>query len=73
MEEIQKNIQKQEEQMIAKIEEENKQSDDIPPYHDPDYMPPTDEEGYLPEEMEMLEPEEERTIHLRKTRKRKRK
>ncbi len=66
IEEIQKNIQKQEEQMIAKIEEENKQHnksqedsiENIPEYNDPDYMPPTSEEGYLPEEMEMLEPEE---------------
>lgn len=67
MEEIQKNIQEQEEQMIAKIEEENKQHNksqensigNIPEYNDPDYMPPTVEEGYLPEEMESPEPEEE--------------
>ncbi len=81
MKEIQETIKKQEEQMIAKIEEENKQYvknqedsiENIPEYSDPDYMPPTEEEGYLPEEMEILEPEEERRIHLRKTRKRQRK
>ena len=59
--EIRKNIQKQEEQMVAKIEEENRQNqiekESIPEYEDIDYAPPTEIEGYIPPE-EMLEEQE---------------
>lgn len=59
--EMRKNIKNQEAQIIAHIEEENRQhvvekekQDTVPEYHDIDYAPPTDEEGYIPpEEMEM--------------------
>lgn len=65
--EIRETIQKQEKQMIAKIEEENKQQamekdnniENVPQYEDPNYVMPTDLEGYIPEEeLEMLEPPE---------------
>lgn len=51
--EIRESIQKEEAQIIAHIEEENRQQS-VPEYHDVDYMPPTDMEGYIPpEEIEM--------------------
>lgn len=51
--EIRESIQKEEAQIIAHIEEENRQQP-VPEYHDVDYMPPTDMEGYIPpEEIEM--------------------
>ncbi len=71
MSEIRETIKKQEEQVIAKIEEENKQyhsekeneTETIAQYEDPDYVPPTDLEGYIPsEEMEMPELEEHEYI-----------
>ncbi len=70
MNEIRKNIQKQEAEMIAHIEEENRQhamekenSDMVPEYHDMDYAPPTDLEGYIPpEKMEMASPQEQEYI-----------
>lgn len=63
MNEIRETIQKQEAQMVAHIEEENRQhimqkesKEEITDYQDPDYIPPTDIEGYIPsEEMEMPE------------------
>ncbi len=69
MNEIRETIKKQEEQMIAHIEENRQQTEkkemlDAPPqYEDPDYVPPTDLEGYIPsEEMEMPEIEEQEYI-----------
>ncbi len=70
MSEIRKNIQKQEAEMIAHIEEENRQHamekenpDMVPEYHDIDYAPPIDLEGYIPpEEMEMPSPQEQEYI-----------
>ncbi len=54
-EEIQKikdNLKKEEEQIIAKIEENNHfkqiQEMQVPEYNDANYMPPTDLEGYIP-------------------------
>lgn len=65
MKEMRETIQKQEEQMIAYIEENRQQlaekeiADMVPEYEDPDYVPPTDLEGYVPEEtMEIIEAEE---------------
>ena len=69
MNEIRETIKKQEEQMIAHIEENRQQTEkkemlDTPTqYENPDYMPPTDLEGYIPsEEMEMPEIEEQEYI-----------
>lgn len=70
MNEIRENIKNQEAQIIAHIEEENRQhaiekenQDTIPEYHDIDYAPPTDEEGYIPpEEMEMPTSQEQEYI-----------
>lgn len=70
--EIRENIKKQEEEIIAHIEAENRQHamerDDsviplVPEYQDPDYAPPTDMEGYIsPEEMGMPEMQEQEYI-----------
>lgn len=67
--EIRENIKKQEEEIIAHIEAENRQhamEREIPPvpeYQDPDYAPPTDMEGYIPpEEMGMTEMQEQEYI-----------
>lgn len=64
--EIRESIQKQEAKIIAHIEENRQQmerendetatSTPVPEYHDPDYAPPTDLDGYIPDE-EMLVPE----------------
>ncbi len=62
--EMRESIQKQEAQIIAHIEENRQQIEKVneemaipvPEYHDPDYAPPTDLEGYIPDE-EMLMPE----------------
>lgn len=69
MKEMRESIQKQEAQIIAHIEEnrqaieEKENSNDamqVPEYNDPDYAPPTDLEGYIPdEEMPMPEMVEE--------------
>ena len=73
---IKENMKKQEAKIIAHIEEENRknrvekeqeetaQYTPVPEYNDVDYMPPTDLEGYIPEEEEMLDlpPEEENYI-----------
>lgn len=66
MKEMRESIQKQEAQIIAHIEENRQQKEreneelvtatSVPEYHDPDYAPPTDIEGYIPDE-EMLMPE----------------
>ncbi len=57
MNEIRENIKKQEAQIIAHIEEENRQhaiekenQEIVPEYHDVNYAPPTDLEGYIPPE-----------------------
>ncbi len=55
MGEIREEIQNQEAQIIAKIEETNKQlmeekANDVPEYNDVDYAPPIDEEGYIPQD-----------------------
>ena len=68
--EIRESIKKQEEEIIAHIEAENRQPKDIrenevpvSEYQDPDYAPPTDMEGYIPpEEMEMPEVQEQEYI-----------
>ncbi len=68
--EIRENIKNQEAQMIAHIEEENRQhaierenQDTLPEYQDIDYAPPTDEGGYTPpEEMEMPSLQEQEYI-----------
>lgn len=68
--EMRENIKNQEAQIIAHIEEENRQhvvekenQDTVPEYHDIDYAPPSDEEGYIPpEEMEMPIPQEQEYI-----------
>ena len=56
---IKEKIENEEARLIAHIEEENKQNiierenaNQIPEYNDVDYAPPTDIEGYIPEEME---------------------
>ncbi len=54
---IKEKLKKEEEEIIAKIEEENKQlsqeaENTVPEYNDVDYMPPTDIEGYIPQENE---------------------
>ena len=53
--EIKENLKKEEAQIVAKIEEENKKlqqehEEQVPEYNDVDYMPPTDMEGYIPGE-----------------------
>lgn len=59
--EFREKIEKQEEEIIAHMEEENKQhhinrEEEIPEFHDPDYAMPEDIEGYIPtEEMELPE------------------
>ncbi len=55
MGEIREEIQNQEAQIIARIEENNKQlmeekANDVPEYNDVDYAPPLDEEGYIPQD-----------------------
>lgn len=57
IQEIKENLKKEEEQIISKIEEENKQliketGNDVPEYKDVDYRPPIDIEGYIPQEGE---------------------
>ncbi len=57
--EFREKIEKQEAQIIAHMEEEEKQhrlkeEEEIPEFHDPDYAPPEDLEGYIPtEEMDL--------------------
>ena len=68
--EIRESIKKQEAQIVAHIEEENRQYsverenlDPVPEYQDPDYAPPTDMEGYIPpEEIEMPDMQEQEYI-----------
>lgn len=61
MNEFREKIEKQEAQIIAHMAEEEKQhhissEEEIPEFHDPDYAPPEDIEGYIPtEEMELPE------------------
>ena len=70
MNEIRENIKNQEAQIIAHIEEENRQHvaekenlEPVPEEQDPDYAPPTDMEGYIPpEEMEIPEVQEQEYI-----------
>ena len=55
MKAIQKNLEQEEAQIIARIEEENRRNQiekeqEVPEYHDNDYIPPTDMEGYIPPE-----------------------
>ncbi|MCI8411576.1 MAG: hypothetical protein HFJ40_03920 [Clostridia bacterium] len=59
MKEIRESLKSEEQQIVAQIEEENrqqkiaKQSEGIvPEYNDVDYAPPTDLEGYIPQEGE---------------------
>lgn len=57
IQEIKENLKKEEEQIISKIEEENKQliketGNEVPEYKDVDYIPPIDIEGYIPQEGE---------------------
>ena len=64
---IKENLKKEEEQIIEKIEKENKQYREekeaqIPEYNDVDYMPPTDMEGYIPEENIAPELEQETEV-----------
>ena len=52
---IKESLKKEEEQIVAKIEEENRQYKEtqeaqVPEYNDVDYMPPTDIDGYIPTE-----------------------
>lgn len=68
MNEIRKSIEKQEAQMIANIEEENRQHmkekenpDRVPEYNDLDYAPPMDIEGYIPPE-EIIDVQEQKYI-----------
>lgn len=70
---IKENIRQQEAKIIAHIEEENRKNrvekeqettmQPIPEYNDVDYIPPTDLEGYIPEESEL-------GIHANETRNR---
>ncbi len=49
---IKENLKREEEQIIAKIEEENRHSQEetiLPEDNDVSYIPPIDEEGYIPE------------------------
>ena len=70
MNEIRENVKNQEAQIIAHIEEENRQhaiekenQEIVPEYHDVDYAPPTDLEGYIPpEEIDMPSPQEQEYI-----------
>lgn len=70
MNEIRENIKKQEAQIIAHMEEENRQhviekenQEIVPEYHDIDYAPPTDLEGYIPpEEIDMPSSQEQEYI-----------
>ena len=56
IEKIKQDLKRQEEQIVAKIEEENKQNRlhneevNVPEYNDVDYAPPVDLEGYIPPE-----------------------
>ena len=64
---IKENLKKEEEQIIERIEKENKQYREekeaqIPEYNDVDYMPPTDMEGYIPEENIAPELEQETEV-----------
>ena len=64
---IKENLKKEEEQIIEKIEKENKQYREekeaqVPEYNDVDYMPPTDMEGYIPEENIVPELEQETEV-----------
>ena len=64
---IKENLKKEEEQIIERIEKENKQYREekeaqIPEYNDVDYMPPTDMEGYIPEENIVPELEQETEV-----------
>ena len=64
---IKENLKKEEEQIIEKIEKENKQHRaekevQVPEYNDVDYMPPTDMEGYIPEENIVPELEQETEV-----------
>ena len=61
---IKENLKKEEEQIISKIEEENRQhieekEAEVPEYRDDNYMPPTDLEGYIPEDSELSEIQDE--------------
>ncbi len=53
IEKIKNNLKREEEQIIAKIEENNQlkqiQEIEVPEYNDANYMPPTDLEGYIPQ------------------------
>ena len=68
--EMSESIKKQEAQIIAHIEEENRQhamekenQEIVPEYHDVDYAPPTDLEGYIPpEEIDMPSSQEQEYI-----------
>ena len=70
MNEIRESIKNQEAQIIAHIEEANRQHmvekenfEPVPEYKDPDYAPPTDVEGYKPtEEIEMSDLREQEYI-----------
>ena len=60
-------MKKEEEQIIERIEKENKQyraekEVQVPEYNDVDYMPPTDMEGYIPEENIVPELEQETEV-----------
>ena len=64
---IKENLKKEEEQIIEKIEKENKQYREekeaqVLEYNDVDYMPPTDMEGYIPEENIVPELEQETEV-----------
>ena len=61
---IKENLKKEEEQIISKIEEENRQhmeekEAEVPEYRDENYMPPTDLEGYIPEDSELSQIQDE--------------
>lgn len=58
LKEMRESIKQQEEAIVAKIEENRQQQEEkeesmVPEYHDVDYVPPQDIEGYIPEEGEM--------------------
>lgn len=62
MEEVRDSLRIEEEQIIAHIAEENRQNKiakendvQVPEYNDPNYMPPQELEGYVPEDGEMQE------------------
>ncbi len=59
IEELQESIENVQKAAVAYIEEENKEriNNALQEYNDPDYMPPTEIDGYIPEDMEEIPPD----------------